>query len=87
MLRLLEAMKIHRTLNYSVLHEYDDTITRKLFKQCMKHLNDIDLSPITLPNKCPLKYFPNPVEYLLGHSSEHLKKTDVVTFDFTEIEE
>lgn len=87
MLRLLEAVKIHRTLNYSVLHEHDDTITREWFKQCMKHFNYIDLSPITLPNKCPLKYFPNPVEYLLGHSSEHLKKTDVVTFDFTEIEE
>lgn len=87
MLRLLKAVKIHHTLDYSVLHEYDDTITRKWFKQCMKHFNDIDLSPITLPNKCPLKYFPNPVEYLLGHSSEHLKKTDVVTFDFTEIEE
>lgn len=86
MLRLLEAVKIHRTLNYSVLHEYDATITDKWFKQYMKHFNQIGLSPITLPNNCPLKYFPNPVEYFLEHSSEHLKKNDIVTFDFIETE-
>lgn len=84
MLHLLKAVKIHRTLNHSTLRKYDSTITDKWFKQCMKHFNEIDLSPITLTNDCPDKYFPNPVKYFLGVSSEYLEKNDIVSFNFTE---
>ena len=81
MLDFLWIVKQCKCLTYEKLHKCDSNITKDVFKRYMNYFNEINLSPITLPNKSPVSFFPNPIKYLEGQSFQFLKKTDSIIFE------
>ena len=78
MLYFLQLVKHCKTLTYEKLHTYDSALTPDFFKRYMKYFNDINISPITLPNRSPIPYFPNPLKYLEGKNTDFLRKNDFI---------
>lgn len=78
MLHFLQIVKQCKCLTYEKLHKCDPDMTKDFFKRYMNYFNEINLSPITLPNKSPVSFFLNPIKYLEGQSLHFLRKTDSI---------
>ena len=81
MLHFLQIVKQCKCLTYEKLHKCDPNITKDVFKRYLNYFNEINISPITLPNKSPVSIFPNPIKYLEGQSFYCLRKTDSIIFE------
>ena len=72
MLNILSAVSRKRSLDPS-----QNQLDRKYIKKYLPYFNDIDLSPITIPEKSLHDYYPNPYKYMAGLSAIYIKRSDI----------